>query len=63
MFKGRTHKEVSEELERVRMQVDLPALPRSVKAEKGSHKTKTEVRIEKELKRSFTCRDEGKRLL
>lgn len=31
------------------MQVALPALPGSMKAEKGSHKMKTEFRLEKEL--------------
>lgn len=61
MFKGRTHEEVDEEVERVRMQVALPALPGSMKAEKGSHKMKTELRLEKELQRgNFLAGMKGK---
>lgn len=51
MFKGRIYEEVSKELERLSMQVVLPALPRSMKAEKGFHKPKTEFRPEKGLQR------------
>lgn len=51
LFKGRIHEEVREQLERIRTQAALPALPRSIKAERGSHKTKTEFRHEKGLQR------------